>query len=114
MTKHDSGSFFQGFVIGGVIGAVTAFLMAPQSGEETRTQIRARSLELKEQAEAAYADLQSKIETAAADLRTSVDELSTKMDQVIVRTRADVAQKTAKLAEQVAPEKAAVEKPADE
>jgi gas vesicle protein len=113
MTRRSGESFFKGFVIGGALGALAAFLMAPQPGEETRTQIREKGLELKEQAETAYADLQDRIETAAADLRTRVDELSAKVDQVVVRTRADVAQKTAELAEQVAPEEAPVEEPMD-
>jgi gas vesicle protein len=113
MTRHDSVSFFKGFVIGGAIGALAAILMTPQSGEETRTQIREKGLELREQAEAAYSELQGRIETAAADLRTRVDELSAKVDHVVVQTRADVAQKAAELVEQVAPDEVSVEEPAD-
>ena len=42
MAKGDSdfGAFFSGFLIGGLVGAAVALLMAPQSGEETRTLIR--------------------------------------------------------------------------
>ena len=43
----DFGAFMAGFVIGGLVGAATALLMAPQSGAETRAQIAARSDELK-------------------------------------------------------------------
>ena len=35
----DFGAFLAGFVIGGLVGAATALIMAPQSGQETRTQI---------------------------------------------------------------------------
>lgn len=38
------------FLIGGLIGAGVALLMAPKSGEETRTLIRDKSLELKDRA----------------------------------------------------------------
>ena len=38
--NSDFGSFLSGFVFGGLIGAVVALLMAPQSGEETRTIIK--------------------------------------------------------------------------
>jgi hypothetical protein len=31
------------FLIGGLVGVIAAFLMAPQSGEETRAQIRDKS-----------------------------------------------------------------------
>ena len=39
--------FFAGLVIGGLVGAALALLLAPQSGEETRAQIRDKSLEYK-------------------------------------------------------------------
>ena len=38
--NSDFGAFLAGFVIGGLVGAATALLLAPQSGEETRTIIR--------------------------------------------------------------------------
>ena len=41
MANNDSdfGAFISGFLIGGLVGAAVALLMAPQSGEETRTMI---------------------------------------------------------------------------
>ncbi len=48
--RDDFGSFLLGFVIGGVAGAVVALLFAPQSGEETRTLIRDKSIELRDAA----------------------------------------------------------------
>jgi gas vesicle protein len=51
----DSGdgaiSFFAGFLFGGIIGAGVALLMAPAAGEETREQLRSKSIELKGRAE---------------------------------------------------------------
>ena len=49
-------AFFAGLVIGGLVGAALALLLAPQSGEETRAQIRDRSLEYKDRAEEGYLD----------------------------------------------------------
>jgi len=46
----DFGAFLAGFVLGGLAGAVTALLLAPQSGEETRIQIHDKSIELKDKA----------------------------------------------------------------
>ena len=46
----DLGSFLAGFVIGGLIGAGVALLMAPQSGEETRQIIKDKSIELRDRA----------------------------------------------------------------
>jgi gas vesicle protein len=104
-TNGSTGSFFKGFVIGGAIGAVTALLLAPQSGEETRTQIQEKGIELREKAEATYADVQKSIETQAADLRSKLEELTAKVDESIAQVRGGLSQKAAKLAEEVAPEK---------
>ncbi len=43
----EIGAFMAGFVIGGLVGAATALRTAPQSGEETRAQIAAKSEELR-------------------------------------------------------------------
>ncbi len=43
-------SFLGGLVAGGLVGAATALLMAPRSGEETRTYLRENAIHLQEQA----------------------------------------------------------------
>ena len=49
MSSQNSGVlFFAGLVVGGLVGASLALLLAPQSGEETRTQIKDKSFELKD------------------------------------------------------------------
>jgi gas vesicle protein len=49
MYSQNSGVlFFSGLVMGGLVGASLALLLAPQSGEATRGQIRDKSLELKD------------------------------------------------------------------
>ena len=45
---EDFGAFLTGFVIGGLVGAAVALLVAPQSGEDTRTMIMDKSIELKD------------------------------------------------------------------
>ena len=37
-----------GMLIGGLVGAVTMLLMAPQSGKDTRMQIREKGIELRD------------------------------------------------------------------
>lgn len=49
--KTGGVDFFAGFVVGALVGAATALILAPQSGEETRTLIRDRSVELRGQAD---------------------------------------------------------------
>jgi gas vesicle protein len=49
MSSQNGGVlFFTGFVIGGLLGAGLALLLAPQSGEETRIRIKDKSFELKD------------------------------------------------------------------
>lgn len=48
--------FLAGLLIGGLAGAVTTLLLAPQSGERTRAQIQRRGLALKHQATEAIED----------------------------------------------------------
>ena len=50
MSGKEVSSFFTGFFVGALIGGATALLLAPQSGEETRAQIRDAGIELKEKA----------------------------------------------------------------
>lgn len=49
--NNDLGAFLAGFVIGGLVGAATALILAPQSGEQTRMQIANRSQDLRESGE---------------------------------------------------------------
>ena len=46
--NNDLGAFLAGFVIGGLVGAATALILAPQSGKQTRSQIVDRSQGLRE------------------------------------------------------------------
>ncbi|MBN2146917.1 MAG: YtxH domain-containing protein [Anaerolineales bacterium] len=78
MSDRDSdfGAFLAGFVIGGLVGAATALLLAPQSGEQTRTVIHDKSIELKDKAVVAAEEARAKAEAAAAEARARADELA--------------------------------------
>ena len=47
----DVGAFLSGFIIGGLVGAAAALVLAPQSGHETRAQMREKGIELKTRSE---------------------------------------------------------------
>lgn len=47
MTKDRGFGFLGGLLLGGIVGAAIALLMAPASGEETRDQIRSEGVALK-------------------------------------------------------------------
>jgi gas vesicle protein len=78
MTERDSdfGAFLAGFIIGGMAGAAVALLLAPQSGEDTRTIIHDRSIELKDKAAEKAETVRIKAEAAAAEARARADDLA--------------------------------------
>ena len=74
--RNGGGEFFAGLVIGGLVGAAIALLMAPQSGEETRAQIRDASVELKDKADVTIAEARTKAEAITADARRRGEEIT--------------------------------------
>jgi gas vesicle protein len=82
--KEVSG-FFTGFFMGALVGGAVALLLAPQSGEETRAQIRDKGIELKEKAEATYSEVITEIESSTTELRGRLEGLSAKMDELMAQ-----------------------------
>jgi gas vesicle protein len=72
-SNADYGAFVAGFLIGGLVGAATALLMAPQSGEETRAYIRDRSIELRDKAYETADQARARAEEALEDARERAD-----------------------------------------
>jgi gas vesicle protein len=81
---NEFANFLAGFIIGGRVGAATALLMAPQSGEETRAVIKEKSIELKDKAVLTAEDARVRAENARDDARVRAEEAVAE-----VRTRAD-------------------------
>lgn len=81
----EFGAFVAGILVGGLIGAATALLMAPQSGEETRTIIQEKSIELKDAATATAEDAIARAEAAAAEARAYADDLRVKAEEAIAQ-----------------------------
>jgi gas vesicle protein len=71
--RNDFASFFSGLIVGGLVGAAVALLMAPQSGEETRTMIHDRGIELRDRAVVYGQDVQARAEAALEDARLRYD-----------------------------------------
>jgi gas vesicle protein len=94
--KNCSGDFAAGFLVGALVGAAAALLLAPMSGEETRVMIREKGVELgqrademslearkradelqaqaKERAEALQAQAKERAETLQERVKVAVDE----------------------------------------
>lgn len=72
----EFGSFLAGFLIGGLIGAATALLIAPQSGPETRTFIKTKGLEIRDRVTAEAQELRTRADEYAVELRNRAEELA--------------------------------------
>lgn len=79
MSDNDSdlGAFLAGFVIGGLVGAATALILAPQSGEETRAQIAHKSDELRRASEERVHHYRELADQVAHEYRGRAGELIT-------------------------------------
>ena len=76
-----------GMLIGGLAGAVTMLLLAPQSGKDTRKQIQDKSIELRnrttEMVEDTVAQVRTKANKITADLKDRGQEIAvTQLDHV--------------------------------
>jgi gas vesicle protein len=93
MADNDNtfGSFLAGILIGGLVGAAAALLLAPQSGEETRAQIKEKSIEIRDRAETTLEDAKSKASQSVEYTRARVDELSQKVAQKMTPPPGEVA-----------------------
>ena len=65
----EIGAFMAGFVVGGLVGAATALILAPQSGAETRAQIAAKGDELRQYGEDQYHEYRSYAESTVGDVQ---------------------------------------------
>jgi gas vesicle protein len=62
-------SIFMGMLVGGLAGAVTMLLLAPQSGKDTRIQIQKKGIELRDQTS-------KMLEETVAQIRSSAGKIS--------------------------------------
>lgn len=101
MEKSYGGEFMAGFLVGALVGAAAALLLAPQSGEETRTLIKEKGIELGQRAD----DLQVQAKSKAADLQAQakdrVDEVQTKVKQAVEEGKSAAAKHREDLLNQV-------------
>lgn len=73
--ENEGTAFVAGFIIGGLVGAAVALIATPQSGEETRTQIRERGIELKTRAEDLSQQARERADAIIADARRRAEEI---------------------------------------
>lgn len=91
MADTSGGEFIAGFLVGALVGAAAALLLAPQSGEQTRTLIRERGLELGQRADELSVEARRRAEELQAEARDRAKQV-----QAEARERAKQVQSQAK------------------
>jgi gas vesicle protein len=79
--NNEFGAFVSGFLIGGIAGAVTALLLAPHSGEETRQVIRDKGIEIRDKAVETIDETRKRAEEAAEEARKAAKEYADKAQE---------------------------------
>jgi gas vesicle protein len=79
----DLGSFLAGLLIGGLMGAAAALLLAPQSGEETRALIKEKSIELRDKASESADEARQRAEYFAQQAQKAAGDLQTSAKQAL-------------------------------
>ena len=86
--KSNIFSVLVGMLVGGLAGAVTMLLLAPQSGEDTRMRIQEKGIELRDRTAAMMEDVMMKARSSADKLtiegREKIKELKQQGQELAV------------------------------
>lgn len=74
MAENQTGSILGGFILGALVGAGIALLLAPASGEETRGMLMDKSRSLKEGAKSKLDDLKDGAKTKLDDVKQTLKD----------------------------------------
>lgn len=85
--RDDFGAFLIGFIVGGVAGAVTALLLAPQSGNETRALIKDKSIELRDKTVETAEKARLKVDEYASEAKVKGKELIDSAKKVVTKKK---------------------------
>ena len=84
MSDEGKGAeFLAGLLIGGLVGAAAALLLAPQPGEEIREELREKGIELKERVMELSEEARKKAEELQSESRTIVQEQKARVEEAI-------------------------------
>ena len=76
-----AGRFVAGILIGGLAGAATLLLVAPQSGKDTRKFIQTKAIELRDKSTTTVGNVSEQISSKAGQVKTSVSSKTMELTQ---------------------------------
>lgn len=77
--ESDLGAFLAGFVMGALVGAATALILAPQSGRATREQIANLSADIRQAGTEQFENVRSTADQYTHDIRERAQNLGENM-----------------------------------
>ncbi|MBI5207405.1 MAG: YtxH domain-containing protein [Candidatus Firestonebacteria bacterium] len=81
--SNNTGTVLLSFLVGGIVGAGVALLLAPQKGEETRKKIKNLAEDVKEKANEYLGEAKSKVNTVFDDGKEVLNEKKSLIKSVI-------------------------------
>ena len=78
-----SSKFLAGFIVGGALGAIAGILLAPKSGEETRTLLADGTKEALKRADETVKQIQAKADDVVSDMQKKGEEIKEKLQDLI-------------------------------
>lgn len=112
MANKSAGDFMAGFLIGTLVGAAAALLLAPQSGEQTRITLRDKGIELggraeelqveaRRRAEELQAEARQRAERVQSQAREKADQLQGRVKEAVEEGKAAAADRRKELLSQL-------------
>jgi gas vesicle protein len=100
MSDESRGAeFLAGLIIGGLIGAAAALLLAPQPGEETRAELRDKGIELKERVIELSEEARRKAEDIQTEGRAAIETQKARVEEAVEEGKKAAAKKKQELLE---------------
>jgi gas vesicle protein len=111
--KTSGVDFIAGFVVGALVGAAAALLLAPQSGEETRIMIRDKGIEIKDRADEMSVDARRRAEELQTQAKERAEGLQGKVKEAVEEGKTAAAKTKEELLTKIDQEQAAGEAPSE-
>ena len=113
--KNCAGDFLAGFMVGALVGAAAALLLAPMSGEETRVMIREKGVELGHKADEMSIEARKRAEELQIQAKERAESLQDRVKVAVDEGKAAATKTKEDLLAQVSQSDAVVEEtPAEE
>jgi len=94
-------NFLAGLGVGALVGAVAALLLAPQSGKDTRVDIRSAADDMREKADKVISDISMSSEELVKKSKEILESTKSKVQQAIETGKHAVSRKAGEEAEPV-------------